>query len=69
MKSQQEAEREEQQRIKNLVLNYDLRDDNDSHDGTDLLGPIIQHPAYRKSSYAKGSYSRHRPFKSISQSR
>ncbi|KAF3482789.1 nonsense-mediated mRNA decay protein 2 [Arthroderma uncinatum] len=33
MKSQQQAEREEQQRIKNLVLNYDLGDDNDSNDG------------------------------------
>ncbi|KAK2874995.1 hypothetical protein FQN49_001876 [Arthroderma sp. PD_2] len=33
MKSQQLAEREEQQRIKNLVLNYDLGDDNDSNDG------------------------------------
>ena len=34
MKSQQAAEREEQQRIKNLVLNYDLRDENDQHDGS-----------------------------------
>ncbi|KAL9111801.1 MAG: hypothetical protein Q9227_003860 [Pyrenula ochraceoflavens] len=34
MKTQQQAEREEQQRIKSLVLNnYDLRDDNDLHDG------------------------------------
>ena len=32
MKSQQAAEREEQQRIKNLVLNYDMHDEND-HDG------------------------------------
>ncbi|KAK5072861.1 mRNA decay protein [Lithohypha guttulata] len=36
MKSQQAAEREEQQRIKNLVLNYDLHDD-DQHDGTEAL--------------------------------
>lgn len=35
MRSQQQAEREEQQRIKNLVLNYDLGDDNDSNDGED----------------------------------
>ncbi|MCJ1319108.1 hypothetical protein MMC15_004441 [Xylographa vitiligo] len=34
MKSQKEAERAEQQRIKNLVLNYDLQDSTD-HDGTD----------------------------------
>ena len=27
MRTQQQAEREEQQRIKNLVLNYDLTDD------------------------------------------
>lgn len=32
MKNQQQAEREEQQRIKNLVLNYDLRE-NDDQDG------------------------------------
>lgn len=30
MRSQQEAEREEQQRIKNLVLNYERMEDNDS---------------------------------------
>ena len=34
MKSQQEAERAEQQRIKNLVLNYDMQDTSDP-DGTD----------------------------------
>ena len=32
-KNQREAEREEQQRIKNLVLNYDLRDPEDNPDG------------------------------------
>lgn len=32
MRNQQQAEREEQQRIKNLVLNYDLRE-NDEQDG------------------------------------
>lgn len=42
MKSQQQAEREEQQRIKNLVLNYDLSNDGDQHDGEaqDFLTPI-----------------------------
>jgi hypothetical protein len=39
MKSQQQAEREEQQRIKNLVLNYDLRDGEDQ-DGDPTLKPI-----------------------------
>ena len=49
MKSQQAAEREEQQRIKNLVLNYDLRED-DAHDGIPngfLCGPIEQIPLQR----------------------
>lgn len=32
MRNQQQAEREEQQRIKNLVLNYDLRE-NEDQDG------------------------------------
>ncbi|KAL6247761.1 mRNA decay protein [Rhinocladiella similis] len=40
MKSQQAAEREEQQRIKNLVLNYDLRED-DQHDGFDHYNPSL----------------------------
>lgn len=52
MKSQREAEREEQQRIKNLVLNYDLHNENDVHDGTFPLQPIFQR-ALNKSSYAK----------------
>lgn len=40
MKNQQQAEREEQQRIKNLVLNYDLRE-NEDQDGKYSL-PILQ---------------------------
>ena len=46
MKSQQAAEREEQQRIKNLVLNYDLRED-DNYDGiaNDLSpNPLVKSP-------------------------
>ena len=41
MKTQQQAEREEQQRIKNLVLKYDLGHDGDQHDGEahDFLTP------------------------------
>ena len=30
MKSQQQADREEQQRIKNLVLNYEMANDNET---------------------------------------
>lgn len=52
MKSQREAEREEQQRIKNLVLNYDLRDETETHDGTYSLQPIYQR-CLTRSSYAK----------------
>ncbi|KAI1482505.1 ARM repeat-containing protein [Daldinia eschscholtzii] len=39
MKTQQQAEREEQQRIKNLVLNYDLRENEDA-DGDTHLTPL-----------------------------
>jgi regulator of nonsense transcripts 2 len=35
MKSRQQAQREEQQRIKNLVLNYDLRDSEDQDGDND----------------------------------
>lgn len=68
MKSQQEAEREEQRRIKNLVLNYDLRDDNNAHDGTFTLDPIYQ-PPLNKSSYAKEFGPRTRSFQFKSQPR
>jgi regulator of nonsense transcripts 2 len=40
MKTQQAAEREEQQRIKNLVLNYDLRDGEDQ-DGDSILPSLL----------------------------
>ena len=43
MKSQQAAEREEQQRIKNLVLNYDLHD-GEEQDGDLSLAPIHPNP-------------------------
>jgi regulator of nonsense transcripts 2 len=35
MKSQQQADREEQQRIKSLVLNYEMANDNEESDGND----------------------------------
>ena len=40
MKTQQQAEKEEQQRIKNLVLNYDLRE-NEEQDGDDQHHPRV----------------------------
>ncbi|KAI2467122.1 ARM repeat-containing protein [Annulohypoxylon bovei var. microspora] len=67
MKTQQQAEREEQQRIKNLVLNYDLRENEDTDGDTHLT--LIQpntnihnstHPGHDKSS----SYHPNRPDKS-----
>ncbi len=39
MKNQRQAEKEEQQRIKNLVLNYDLRESEDQ-DGEADLAPL-----------------------------
>ncbi|QSZ34034.1 hypothetical protein DSL72_005614 [Monilinia vaccinii-corymbosi] len=47
MKSQQAAEREEQQRIKNLVLNYDLND-GEEQDGDSALRPLIPNPNIHK---------------------
>lgn len=40
MRSQQEAERAEQQRIKNLVLNYDLNSDNTTQHENGTLDPF-----------------------------
>jgi regulator of nonsense transcripts 2 len=42
MRHQQQAEKEEQQRIKNLVLNLDLRDENEGPDGGDPLSYPLQ---------------------------
>lgn len=42
MKHQQQAEKEEQQRIKNLVLNYDLRDSEDQDGELNFATP---HPS------------------------
>jgi regulator of nonsense transcripts 2 len=41
MRHQQEAEKEEKKRLKNLVLNLDLRDDTDA-DGTGPLSYLLQ---------------------------
>lgn len=43
MRSQKEAERAEQQRIKNLVLNYDLQDSTDV-DGKATFSVLITSP-------------------------
>lgn len=41
MRSQQQADREEQQRIKNLVLNYELTNDNEPSDGKPLSQAVV----------------------------
>jgi regulator of nonsense transcripts 2 len=46
MRTQQQVERAEQQRIKNLVLNYDLTDD--QHDGDDSSFHYIESPNSRR---------------------
>ncbi|KAG9730284.1 hypothetical protein KCU73_g11900, partial [Aureobasidium melanogenum] len=42
MRSQQEQARAEQQRIKNLVLNYDLRDEDPNDAALDAQSPYNQ---------------------------
>ena len=41
MRNQQQAEKLEQKRIKNIVLNLDLRDDNESTDGEDPFSYLL----------------------------
>lgn len=48
MRNQQQAEKEEQQRIKNLVLNYDLRE-NEDQDGDRARRPLILNASTHKS--------------------
>lgn len=68
MKTQQQAEREEQQRIKNLVLNYDLGDDNEVNDGeinisfTQLL-PLQKNPNAKGPKGAEKRNTSHRDAK------
>lgn len=39
MKSQQQADREEQQRIKNLVLNYEMSNEPENAEGKSVKNP------------------------------
>ncbi|THW13634.1 ARM repeat-containing protein [Aureobasidium pullulans] len=57
MRSQQEQARAEQQRIKNLVLNYDLRDD-DPNDGESSFHYIMQPNTNRTVLVGKGVLNR-----------
>ena len=62
MKNQQEADRAEQQRIKNLVLNYDLQGSSTEQSGTDnnLYFDCFSHPnpnfLYESTNTHSGSY-------------
>ncbi|KAF2004792.1 ARM repeat-containing protein [Amniculicola lignicola CBS 123094] len=59
MRSKQQAEKEEQQRIKNLVLNYDLRDDADADGESNFFyDPLHLHPERpRPANVSKSSIS------------
>lgn len=63
MRSQQQAERAEQQRIKNLVLNYDLNDDNNAHDGTEepAFHYVLSPSSKRSRLVGKGTLNRSLP--------
>lgn len=63
MRSQQQAERAEQQRIKNLVLNYDLRDD-DSTDGDTAFSYLLQ-PNTNRSSFNSKSDPHNNPVRHL----
>ncbi|KAF2503158.1 ARM repeat-containing protein [Lophium mytilinum] len=64
MKSKQQAEREEQQRIKNLVLNYDLRGtDENENDGDTQLFHLLQPNYNRKhTETSSGLEKQHNPY-------
>ncbi|KAF5659342.1 hypothetical protein FHETE_9423 [Fusarium heterosporum] len=57
MKNQQQAEREEQQRIKNLVLNYDLQQNEDPDGGTERPATYY-HNRLERSNKDRGQRSR-----------
>jgi len=55
MRNQQQAEREEQQRIKNLVLNYDLRECEDQD------GEAYSQPLHRNANIHHSSLGNEKP--------
>ena len=60
MRSKQQAEKEEQQRIKNLVLNYDLRDDDADGDCT-LSSPLTAN-LNRRNAEAREGLEKHNAY-------
>jgi regulator of nonsense transcripts 2 len=63
MRSKQQAEKEEQQRIKNLVLNYELRDDNDTEGTLPFLYHLHPNPNKKKrAETTEGLDKTHNPY-------
>lgn len=62
MRSKQQAEKEEQQRIKNLVLNYDLRDDNEIEGESPFLYNIQRNYNRTPTKYIEGIEKTHNPY-------
>ncbi|KAF2193227.1 ARM repeat-containing protein [Zopfia rhizophila CBS 207.26] len=62
MRSKQQAEKEEQQRIKNLVLNYDLRDDNDADGDSTFHYPLQRNPNRMHAETVEGLDKAHNPY-------
>lgn len=63
MRSKQQAEREEQQRIKELVMNYDLRDDDAEGESTPFLFNIQSNTNRKRTKCSdKGIEKTHNPY-------
>jgi regulator of nonsense transcripts 2 len=63
MRSKQQAEKEEQQRIKNLVLNYELRDDNDAEGEFPFSSHLHPNPNRKKyTETTEGLDKTHNPY-------
>lgn len=62
MRNKQQAEREEQQRIKNLVLNYDLRDDDAEGESPFLYDPLQLNFNKTRTETRQGLEKTHNPY-------
>jgi len=54
MRNKQQAEKEEQQRIKNLVLNYDMRDEPESDGEPSFRFPLTRNPNRNRTETVEG---------------
>ncbi|KAJ4354264.1 mRNA decay protein [Didymosphaeria variabile] len=62
MRNKQQAEREEQQRIKSLVLNYDLRDDDAEGESPFLYDPLRPNTNKTRTETQQGLDKTHNPY-------